>query len=129
MHYVKYFNINGVETKQVACIELHGAPNAATEGAVGVLGMDVDSPSHEIYKCVAVNGNIYTWELLSSASGEGDSTPEVPTSIDMSAFDTDGTIVEEFDDGKTKTTTMEFDDDGNPVKITDGDGNVTVLTW
>lgn len=66
MHYVKQFNINGVETKQVACIELHGKPNAATEGYVGVLGIDVDSPLKEVYKCVAVNGSIYTWDLLSS---------------------------------------------------------------
>lgn len=66
MHYVKYFDINGVATKQVACIELQGAPNAATEGAVGVLGMDMSSPTHEVYRCVAVNGSIYTWELLSA---------------------------------------------------------------
>ena len=66
MHYVKQFEINGVATKQVACIELHGKPNAATEGYVGVLGIDVDSPLHDVYKCVAVNGSIYTWDLLSS---------------------------------------------------------------
>lgn len=66
MHYVKQFHINGVDTKQVACIELHGKPNAATEGAVGVLGMDITSPTHEVYKCVAVNGSVYTWELLSA---------------------------------------------------------------
>ena len=66
MHYVKEFNINGVGTKQVACIELQGKPNAATEGALGVLGIDVTSPTHDVYKCVAVNGSIYTWELLSS---------------------------------------------------------------
>ena len=66
MHYVKLFNINGVDTKQVACIELQGAPNAATEGAVGVLGMDMTSPTHEVYRCVAVNGSVYTWELLSA---------------------------------------------------------------
>ncbi len=66
MHYVKQFKINGVDTKQVACIELHGKPNAATEGAVGVLGIDVDSPLHDVYKCVAVNGSIYHWDLLSS---------------------------------------------------------------
>lgn len=66
MHYVKHFNINGVDTKQVACIELNGKPNAATEGYVGILGIDVTSPHHEVYKCVAVNGSIYTWELLSS---------------------------------------------------------------
>ena len=66
MHYVKQFNINGVDTMQVACIELSGKPNTATEGAVGLLGIDMSSPLHEIYKCVAVNGSIYTWELFSS---------------------------------------------------------------
>ena len=66
MHYVKQFNINGVDTKQVACIELHGKPNAATEGAVGVLGIDISSPTHEVYKCVAVHGSVYTWELFSA---------------------------------------------------------------
>lgn len=66
MHYVKQFNINGVDTKQVACIELQGKPNSATEGSVGVLGIDVTSPTNDVYKCVAVNGAIYTWELLSS---------------------------------------------------------------
>lgn len=66
MKYVKQFSINGVDTKQVACIELNGAPNAATEGSVGVLGMDMTSPTHEVYRCVAVNGSVYTWELLSA---------------------------------------------------------------
>lgn len=50
-------------------------------------------------------------------------------SIDMSSFDSAGQIVETFADGTSKTTTIEFDASGNPVKITDGDGNVTVLTW
>lgn len=68
MNYVQQFHINGVETRQVACIELKGKPNAATEGWVGVLGIDVTSPLHEVYKCVAVNGSIYSWELLSSGS-------------------------------------------------------------
>lgn len=66
MHYVKQFNINGVDTRQVACIESKGRPNAATEGCVGALCIDVTSPLHDVYKCVAVEGNIYTWELLSS---------------------------------------------------------------
>lgn len=54
---------------------------------------------------------------------------ETPVSIDLSAFETDGKIVEKFADGTIKTTTMEFDEAGNPVKITDSDGNETVLTW
>lgn len=86
MHYVKQFDINGVATKQVACIELHGKPNAATEGCVGVLGIDMDSPTHDVYKCSAVNGSIYTWELLSSGlsimsasiSGGGTTFAEFP---------------------------------------------------
>ena len=86
MHYVKEFNINGVATKQVACIELQGAPNAATEGAVGVLAMDMSSLTHDVYRCVAVNGSVYTWELLSNGmsvmsstiTGEGGMTKSFP---------------------------------------------------
>jgi hypothetical protein len=62
----------------------------------------------------------------SDLSGGGEA---VPTSIDMSGLDASGTIVETYADGSTKTSTMEFDADGNPTKITDGDGNVTTLTW
>ena len=88
MNYVKHFSINGIDTKQVACIELNGRPNAATEGAVGVLGIDVTSPTHDVYKCVAVNGSIYSWELLSSGmsiicatiAGEGVATKSFPYS-------------------------------------------------
>ena len=65
MNYVKHFSINGIDTMQVACIELQGRPNATTEGAVGALVMDMTSPDRDVYKCVAVNGSLYTWELLS----------------------------------------------------------------
>lgn len=66
--FVQKLDINGVKTRQIPCIELHGRPNAATRGAVGVLGIDVDSPAHEMYKCVAVNGAIYTWEEMSDTA-------------------------------------------------------------
>lgn len=52
-----------------------------------------------------------------------------PVSIDLSGLETNGTIVETYADGTTKTTTIEYDANGNPTKITDGDGNVTTLTW
>lgn len=77
MNYVQHYEINGISTKQIACIELHGEPTAATEGAVGVLGIDMDSPTHDLYKCVGANNGIYTWELLSSGSGEGGDTTEL----------------------------------------------------
>lgn len=52
-----------------------------------------------------------------------------PISIDLSDFKNNGTIVERYADGSAPITTVEFDADGNPSKITDGNGNVTVLTW
>lgn len=68
-----------------------------------------------------------TGVLLATANGEGGDTPA--TSIDLSGLDTTGQIVETYADGSTKTTSLEFDADGNPIKITDGDGNVTELIW
>ena len=64
MKYVQYFDILGVNTAQIPCIELPGPPNAATEGAVGLLGMDMTSEDKEVYICTAVNGAIYTWKSL-----------------------------------------------------------------
>lgn len=86
MDYVKHRDICGVKSKEIPCIELKGKPNTATKGAVGLLGIDTSSPTHEVYKCVAVNGSIYTWELLSSGmstiattmSGEGEDNVTFP---------------------------------------------------
>lgn len=52
-----------------------------------------------------------------------------PVSIDLCNFDTTGEIVETFADGTSKTTVAEFDENGNPIKITDCDGNATTLIW
>ena len=49
--------------------------------------------------------------------------------VDLSAMETTGEIVEIYADDTTKTTTMEFDEDGNPIRITDSDGHVTTLKW
>ena len=64
MVYVKHFDILGIDTAQIPCIELQGPPTTATEGAVGLLGMDVLSGGDEIYVCTAKNGAIYTWKPL-----------------------------------------------------------------
>lgn len=53
----------------------------------------------------------------------------VPTAIDLSGYESEGRIVESFDDGSTQTTTIEFDSVGRPTKITDNSGNVTTLKW
>lgn len=59
----------------------------------------------------------------------GSNTSAEPVAYDFSAFDSEGKIVATFADGSTKTTTMEFDADGNPIKITGFDGKVVVMTW
>ena len=41
MNFVDSLKLFGVEAKQIPTIILHGAPSESTEGAVGVLGMDV----------------------------------------------------------------------------------------
>ena len=64
MKYVKSFDILGIDTAQIPCIELYGVPNTATVGAVGLLGMDVTSEGREIYVCTKVDGAIYTWQSL-----------------------------------------------------------------
>lgn len=56
-------------------------------------------------------------------------TPPILASIDLSTFDTNGQIIETYTDGTKKTTIVEFDTDGNPIKMTDSNGNVTTLIW
>lgn len=74
----------------------------------------------------ADNGKIMQVKNGAWAVGDKDSSP---SSINMSGFEREGRIVETFADGSTATTVMEFDSNGKPTKITDGNGNVTVLTW
>lgn len=65
-----------------------------------------------------------TWQAAEAPSG-GDEA----ISVDLTAFDSEGKIVETFADGTTKTSVIEYDDDGNPTKITDSDGKVVELKW
>lgn len=53
----------------------------------------------------------------------------VATEVDLTAFESDGIIVETYADGSTVTTKMERNAEGKITKITDSNGNVTVLTW
>lgn len=49
--------------------------------------------------------------------------------IDFSAYEINGQIRETYADGTVKTTTIEFDTNGNPIKFIDGNGNITTITW
>ncbi len=73
------------------------------------------------------------WALL-AAKGEkgepGEKGEEKRTvAVDLSGFETEGKIVETYSDGTSVEYSFEFDSEGNPTKITDSDGNETVLTW
>lgn len=71
-----------------------------------------------------------TWNFVVRQLATLDDIPEekTATSVDLSGFE-NGTVVETYADGSTNTYTFEFDSDGNPTKITDSNGNTTVLTW
>lgn len=64
MNYVESFNLFGTAAAQIPCIKGEGAPTTSTQGAVGCLYLDTASESNDLYKCVAVNGSIYTWKSL-----------------------------------------------------------------
>lgn len=93
MDYVKSFDILGIDTAQIPCIELQGVPNAATVGAVGLLGMDVTSEGREIYVCTAVNGAVYTWKPLKDGK-DG-------TCVVKSEINDDGELILTLSDGNT----------------------------
>ena len=54
---------------------------------------------------------------------------KVASLVNLTAYESEGKIVETYPDGSVVTSTVEFDADGNPIKITNSNGNVTVLTW
>lgn len=93
MVYVKHFDILGIDTAQIPCIELQGAPNAATVGAVGLLGLDVTSDSGDVYLCTKVEGAIYTWKPLKDGK---DGSCVIKSEINV-----DGELVFTLSDGTT----------------------------
>lgn len=68
MNYVDHFNLFGVAAKQIPCDTGKGAPTTSTVGPVGGFRMDTDTGA--VYKCVAAEGGVYTWELF-GAGGSG----------------------------------------------------------
>lgn len=62
MNFVDSFNIGGVAASQIPCIKGSGAPNSATEGAVGCFYMDADSGN--MYKCISAGNGVYTWLMF-----------------------------------------------------------------
>ena len=68
--FVNDMNLFGNHIKQIPCIVGEGSPTSDTYGAVGMLYMD-SSNNGEMYKCVKVEDDKYTWEkLVSEDNGE-----------------------------------------------------------
>ena len=68
MNFVEHFNLLGLDVMQISCIKLSGAPTSSTEGAVGMLGMDITSESYDLYKCVSAENGEYVWESVGSTN-------------------------------------------------------------
>ena len=64
MNYIESFNLLGVEAQQIPCITGEGAPKTFTEGAVGCLYMN--TLTGDIYKCVAAENGVYTWNNITT---------------------------------------------------------------
>jgi hypothetical protein len=63
MDYRDSFYLFGADAKQIPIIPRHGAPTEDTEGAIGLLCMDVSAPGAPMYKCVEVTeDNKYIWK-------------------------------------------------------------------
>lgn len=65
MQYIRGLNIKGIEAKETPCITGNGAPTEATEGDIGLLYMDTESVSKDLYKCVGIEDGKYKWILES----------------------------------------------------------------
>lgn len=137
MVYVKFFDILGINTAQIPCIELQGPPTTATEGAVGLLGLDVTSAEGDTYICTAVNGAIYTWKSLRDGKdGSCVVKAEVDSKGELILTLSDGTTInagvakgEDGKDGLNGTdgvgvSEVELNDSGELI-ITLSNGNVT----
>ena len=93
MDYVEHFDILGVDTKQIPCIKLQGVPNAATEGAVGLLGINMLSADHEMYVCIDVKGSVYTWIPIKADSDCKVTDAKVDSSGDLIITLSNGTFI------------------------------------
>jgi hypothetical protein len=68
------------------------------------------------------------WALLAAKGEKGDKGEEKrPITVDISQFETEGKIVETFEDGSTNTYIFVDDPADNSTTITDSKGNSTVI--
>lgn len=117
---------NGAETLGVGNLSITGL--GENTGEPFVIGVLADGSDAAAYTTDA--GESHTIGVLGEVVKPLDRKfiPQA-AAVDMTNYKTNGTIVETYADGSTITYTMEFNAEGKPVKITDSNGNTTVLTW
>lgn len=110
---------------------MHGETAVTAEIVVnnmGAGGMYICSGAFE-FDGLPMIFNMYVLEAAIMAYFTTLTVESIVTEIDLTEFDSAGKIVETVADGSTRATLLEFDSDGNPIKITDSKGNVTTLVW
>ena len=96
MNYVKHFNMLGVEAQQIPCITGTGAPTTETEGAVGCFYMDTDNG--DVYKCIKVEGDVYTWKKENEGIIEVELETEHGSDGFIPLFTKEGTVATTLDE-------------------------------
>ena len=64
MNFVESLELFHVSAKEIPCLTGRGAPTVRTEGAPGVLYMDIDTG--DLYKCRGGERELYRWEIHGS---------------------------------------------------------------
>lgn len=100
----------------------------ATNAVVASVAFEMDGKLYSASLMGMVESGIWSFSAAEIAKAEDIPEEKNTTAVDLSGYE-NGTVVETYSDGSTNTYSFEFDADGNPVKITDSDGNETVLTW
>ena len=112
-------------------------PVDAGEGTVNATAVMNPVGAEGTYQCISVINFFEPAALMVIADSGmiavalyalGGEEKAVPVSVDLSGYES-GTVAETYSDGSTMTYSFEFDSDGNPTKITDSNGNETVLIW
>jgi hypothetical protein len=121
MDYVNSYYLFGTESKQIPIIPMYGAPTESTEGAVGLLCMDLSAEDTPIYKCVEVTADYkYIWKPFNEPLAYKKRTYILDK-------DLSGYTITEDGDFKIEAEELSGVEDGTPVvvEITD---NGTVET-
>ena len=85
--FVNDMNLFGNHIKQIPCIVGEGSPTSDTYGAVGMLYMDTSSNNGEMYKCVKVENDKYTWEKLVSVNSVENAELDTTLTVEGKAAD------------------------------------------